>query len=213
MKKDSINNQNTVKIQDQRGFTLFVALIVSTLLLSIGLSLSNIVLKQLVFSTTGKESQVAFYAADSGAECALYWDRKDNTGATVLDGAFSTSSTDIIYCGTGDNTSNGEVAMFPKSIKPVTEDQATTTFYVDYRLNIDGEERFACAKVTVSKWIVEVTDGSGQTIPVQRTNIDSRGYNAKYTGLYGSLSSPDPDSNKCDTSNLRTIERAVRLTY
>lgn len=208
-----ISIKNKDKKGYQKGFTLFVALIVSTLLLSIGLSLSNIILKQLVFSTTGKESQIAFYAADSAAECALYWDRKDNTGATVSEGAFGTSSAQTIYCGTGGTNFVGEVAMYPKTIKPVTEDQATTTFYVDYKLNLDGEERFACAKVTVSKWIVTVTDGNGQTIPVQRTIVDSRGYNARYDGVYGVLGNSDPDSNKCDTSNLRTIERAVRLTY
>jgi Tfp pilus assembly protein PilX len=57
-----------------RGFTLLFAILVGSLLVGIGIAITNLALKQLSISSLGRESQLAFYAADSGAECALYWD-------------------------------------------------------------------------------------------------------------------------------------------
>ncbi len=58
----------------KKGVTLLLAVLVSSLLLSIGLAIFNITIKELLISGSGRESQFAFYAADTGAECALYWD-------------------------------------------------------------------------------------------------------------------------------------------
>ncbi|MDP3996838.1 MAG: pilus assembly PilX N-terminal domain-containing protein [bacterium] len=58
-----------------RGFTLLVALMTGVLLLSIGLAIMGISLKEVQLSASGRDSQFAFYAADSGMECALLWDR------------------------------------------------------------------------------------------------------------------------------------------
>jgi Tfp pilus assembly protein PilX len=58
----------------QRGFTLFYAVLVSSLLLAIGVAIFNITFKELILSSGARESVNAFYAADTGLECALYWD-------------------------------------------------------------------------------------------------------------------------------------------
>lgn len=194
----------------QSGFTLFIALIVSSLLLAIGFSLSTIILKQLVFSNSGKESQLAFYAADSGAECALYWDRKDVQGYTIAEGAFATS-TDFkdIFCGTGgpNTPATAQVGSFSKE-NSVDGLSATTTFYADYS-DLSNPTHKACAKVTVSKWF-----DLNNEIPVEHTRIDSRGYNVPLdTAGVGSDIDPSVGA-KCDFSNsTRVVERAVRLDY
>lgn len=59
-----------------RGFALLFAVMTASVLLSIGLSIFNISLKELILSTASRDSQVAFYAADSARECILYWDVK-----------------------------------------------------------------------------------------------------------------------------------------
>lgn len=46
----------------------------ASIILAVGVSIISIALKQLQISTVGRESQYAFYAANTGAECALYWD-------------------------------------------------------------------------------------------------------------------------------------------
>jgi Tfp pilus assembly protein PilX len=62
----------------QRGFTLLIAVVLTSVLLSVGLALLDIALKQVTLSSTARQSQYAFYAADSAMECALYWDQQMN---------------------------------------------------------------------------------------------------------------------------------------
>jgi len=66
-----------MKKDTQKGFTLFIAVVISSLLLLVVLSISNIALQETILSGAGRESQLAFYAADSGVECALFWDYRN----------------------------------------------------------------------------------------------------------------------------------------
>lgn len=61
-------------LQNRKGFTLLLASLVVAVVLAIGASIFAIAQKELILSSIGRDSQFAFYAADSGAECALYWD-------------------------------------------------------------------------------------------------------------------------------------------
>ena len=66
----SMNNVSSIKKQ---GFTLLYSLIISSLILATVLSIVNVALKQNNITGLSERSQVAFYAANSGMECALYW--------------------------------------------------------------------------------------------------------------------------------------------
>lgn len=67
-----------------RGFTLLLAALVASIVLALGSSIFSIAKKQVTLSSIGRDSQFAFYAADTGAECALYWDIKhDAFGASA----------------------------------------------------------------------------------------------------------------------------------
>lgn len=57
-----------------QGFTLLLAALIASIVLALGTSIFGIVQKELILSSIGRDSQFAFYAADTGAECALYWD-------------------------------------------------------------------------------------------------------------------------------------------
>jgi hypothetical protein len=57
-----------------RGFTLLIAALTASIVLSLGASIFSIAKKQLVLSSISRESQYAFYAADTAGECVLYWD-------------------------------------------------------------------------------------------------------------------------------------------
>lgn len=59
----------------KKGFVLLYAVLVVTVVLAVGLILINIITKQITLSIVGRNSQVAFYAADSGRDCIEYWDR------------------------------------------------------------------------------------------------------------------------------------------
>jgi hypothetical protein len=84
--------QKTTFKNSKSGFAILYSVLIASILLSIGLAIFNITIKELLFSSLGKESQLAFYAADTGVECALYWD------FASIEGAFSTSSSSSIEC-------------------------------------------------------------------------------------------------------------------
>lgn len=61
---------------NQRGFTLLIAIVLSSVALSLGLALLDLAYKQSILSSSAKQSQTAFYNADGALECALFWDQK-----------------------------------------------------------------------------------------------------------------------------------------
>src|SRR3990167_3653584 len=63
-------------MKNNKGFTLLVAIVTTSLLLLVSFVVVNVALKQLVLANASQESQYAFYAADSGTECAVYHDLK-----------------------------------------------------------------------------------------------------------------------------------------
>jgi Tfp pilus assembly protein PilX len=81
MQKITLKTKN-YPLKTKRGFTLMLAVLVGSLLLAIGLAIFNITLKELVLSSSARDSLYAFYAADTGIECALYWDLTANAFAT-----------------------------------------------------------------------------------------------------------------------------------
>ncbi len=68
-----------------RGFTLLIAVILSSVVLTIGLALLDLAYKQIILASTAKQSQIAFYAADSAVECALYYDQQHDAFNTNPD--------------------------------------------------------------------------------------------------------------------------------
>lgn len=63
---------------------MLMSVLIASILLALGYEIYNLAVKDVTLSSSGRESQFAFFAADTGVECALWAD-------TVLD-AFSTSS-------------------------------------------------------------------------------------------------------------------------
>lgn len=115
----------------QRGYTLLFAILLTSLVVAIGVSILSLARKELTLTTGARESQFAIYAADSALECAAYWDSF---------GAFATSSdtyTGYVFC-------DGHPIIAYQDYNPASG--ATTTFY----LLQDGGR---CAQVDVVKKI------------------------------------------------------------
>ncbi len=166
------------------GFTLLLAVLISSVLLTLGLAIFSITIRQLLLSTTARDSQFAFYAADAGAECALYWDLQHS--------AFSTTTSSNINCNyDGSNTSNQNMPVGGNSqVGGSGWDKPSTfalTFFPDSY----------CAVVSVTKH-----NAGTQASPIIQTTIDSRGYN------FGTKS-----STTCSSADPRRLERAVRVIY
>ena len=116
----------------KKGFTLFLSLVITGTLLLVATGIASIALKQAFLSTSGRESQVAFYAADTGLECALYWDVKNPTGFT----AFAPSTTSTISCNQDDDNPGNQWTVGGESVSIFT---------------INFEPDSSCAVVEVTK--------------------------------------------------------------
>lgn len=71
-----------------------MAMVITGTLLLIATGMVSLAVRQSLISASGRESQLAFYAADTGMECALYWDVNNPSGQS----AFSISTGSTISC-------------------------------------------------------------------------------------------------------------------
>ncbi len=126
-----INLKNNHKnFHYNKGFTLLYATLVISIVLSIALAIADISLKQFVLSSAGKESQVAFYNADSGIECAIYNDLKLSkfpTNQNEFDSLLSNNNTTGIKC-------NNDTSFIDRA--NTRYDPATGTTTVTYLINV-----------------------------------------------------------------------------
>ena len=143
------NSQFTIHNR-QKGFTLFIALIIMATLLLISTGIVALAVRESFLTAASQNSQYAFYAADTGIECAIYWDVKNSSGFT----AFATSTSSTINCNEDSANKNPHNPM-PNSVGGSSQSIFTITFL----------PQPYCAKVTVTK----PTDGS--------TKIESLGFN------------------------------------
>lgn len=92
-----------IHARPQRGFTLLVAIILSSVMLALALALLDVTYKQVLLSSTAKQSQFAFYAADSALECVLYYDQRFDAFGTNPNhvSTVSCNGQDISFTSTG----------------------------------------------------------------------------------------------------------------
>ncbi len=144
-----------LKNKNSNGFVILFAVVLSAIFLSITLGITNIALKEVKFGTSAKDTNDAFFAADTGTECALMNDKGVSSKFSV------TGPSQPLTCG---STPPPPVMGNPNGTGGVGT--ATYTFYI----NNLGSNGANCAKVTVLK--------DGNSIPPYvRTYITSKGYN------------------------------------
>lgn len=73
-----------IKLNKNSGFVLLFAVVISSIIFAIALGVTSIALKEVKFSSSAKGANDAFFAADTGAECALYWDYNLSIGDDFL---------------------------------------------------------------------------------------------------------------------------------
>lgn len=78
-----------------RGVVLLYAVLVASIILTLSLSLANIIYRQLVIAAIGKNSQRAYYAADIGRECYKLYRSWTHDDYGSKNGSFPPD----IYCG------------------------------------------------------------------------------------------------------------------
>lgn len=145
-----LKTKNLIPKTDSKGIALYIVISITAALILVSYGIVESALKQVTISSIGRDSQEAFYAADSGAECAIFWDVKNptNPGAS----AFATTTAQNISC--NNTTING---VGGPSNSPAT-----------FRLDFVTTSGTYCADVTVTK-------SYAGNLPT--TKIESKGYN------------------------------------
>lgn len=135
---------NTSERGARRGFTLLLAALVAAIVLSLGSSIFAIARKQVTLSSLGRDSQFAFYAADTAIECALYYDVRFAT--------FPTSDTSPT---SGTITCDGQETEWELTDPAPTAESAASTFVLTlFTLDENGDPQLSggnCAEVTITK--------------------------------------------------------------
>ncbi len=92
---------NTKQSSTESGFALLITLIVVGVVLSIGLTILDLSIKQVRLSTNAKDSEEAFHAANAGMECARYWRRVEadlmETGQSIDPECFGVSPDNLDF--------------------------------------------------------------------------------------------------------------------
>lgn len=60
-------------MEKNKGFVILYAVIITTVVLIVGVSLMNIMTKQLVLSSISRSAKISYYASLSGRACAEFW--------------------------------------------------------------------------------------------------------------------------------------------
>lgn len=123
------------KIQKNKGFVILFAVTLSVILLSIALGVANIALREIKFGTSAKDTNEAFFAADTGAECALINDK--STANVFVDGP---------SIGTPKECNSSPLVI-----------TSPTSLFWTLTVSGLGSAGQACAKVTVDKTIAGKT--------------------------------------------------------
>ena len=198
----SNTNCKNKKIREKapdRGAILLIAVTVSSLVLAIGLGILNITRKEIILSAYSKESGKAFYAADTGIECALFWDiNYAGANPSLVRSPFATSSvpslseSNDLACA-GQKFNNHANPNFQEWNISRDSAGATTTFkFSTWSTNYDSIDiDNPCVEVIIEKY----EENIGLPTPVIRTRISSIGYNT------------------CDESKKRRVSRGVRVRY
>jgi hypothetical protein len=172
------------KIKKQEGFVILFTILISAIILMIGAGIFSIATRETVLSSTAREAQAAFYAADAGTECALFLEGTGVFGSAqgigINNGGSGTvqttcGSTTPVVVGGG----NGDPFTFKMAIQNTITN--TTT----------------CASVTVID-VTNISGGSGG--PGRR--VISQGYNVC-----------NPATSSPDTTNPILVERDLDTTY
>lgn len=152
-----------------KGYTLLFAVLITSVVLSISVSVLNISRKEVILSGAARDSFSSVYMADGAIECAIAYDIK--LGKPV--------NTTSLNCGYGISSVSqdlqaGQVQKFTFHMSPAQQIQ-----------NIEsGDYSYPCAVVTVTRY----PEGH----PNYGTVIEARGYNAGWNPVSQSCSAVHP---------------------
>jgi hypothetical protein len=196
--------KNNMKSGNRAGYALLFAVLVAAVVLGVGVSILNIARKELLLTSSASQSQYAFYAADSGYECALYQDHYQNFFSTSTAANISGGTATTIACGVvSPNTSYSSKVSATRSPLVIGLGE-TDTFTFNVPISPTSSNG-ACAAISVVK--TSTIDGATGNVTAS-TTVQSDGFNVGWenpSGGTGDCNGPGPGTPK--------VDRALQANY
>ena len=154
------------------GFVILYAVIVAMVVSVVGISLMNIITKQLVLSSISRNAKISYYAALAGRDCAEFWYENQNsqnqTGESYFGGYVSDDETSEVVWKNPANLVEiscvGDISDNPISYEPDIQASRKVVSEFQFSWNINNQQ--VCSHVTVE---------TNSDCPI---SIFSEGYNA-----------------------------------
>jgi hypothetical protein len=202
----------------KRGVVLLITVVVASIVLTVGVGILNVILKEVILSSLNKGGRVAFFAADSGIECAMYWDTIDKVATSTHFKVGGYTDSFFPYGATTTGNFNGGNAPIPAgtwSSKGFCQNQTAQQVFVD---------NFGPADV--SSW------AGGSTMAVQNVSVVTTKFLLYTTGVVNSskpcalvqvVKTIDGENvqtqiisegfSSCTSSDIRRSTRGVNVQY
>ena len=146
-------------LQKQKGMIILITIVISSLMLALGTFIADIAVKEIRLSSSSRDSQKAFFAADAAAECAIFQDIRVKSFKTDMN---DTDAPTEISCHGKQNTI---------SVTLENANSAVSYFFVSFADDPADEDSSPYAKVEVTKY-----DIGGES---DKTTIRSYGHSRK----------------------------------
>jgi Tfp pilus assembly protein PilX len=147
------------RLKTKQGFVSLFAVLMSLVILAITIGISTVAFKENVLAFSAREGSYAFFAADTGLECALYHDSE---------GVFS----DLLNGISSPAVSNFDCADFAPATT-IPSGSSIVNFKIE-NLNMAGRDR--CVEVSVDK-DAQMPDPVTPGNFISATKIYSNGFN------------------------------------
>lgn len=69
----------------KQGFVIYYAVLVTSIVLTVSLLVADILTRQIIISSVGRNYEYAYYIAHAGRECAKYYDSQELFGTLLFD--------------------------------------------------------------------------------------------------------------------------------
>ncbi len=186
-----------MKDSQQKGFALLITIIVIGVVLTVGVSMLDITVKQLQLSSTSRDSELAFMAANAGVECTqasrLALDLVSGSIDTTVDfECMETSETVTAVTESVVGDSTPEIFRYSSEVDWVIDSQEVCTQYDMYLIDAATED--TDINYTFTGQALESKECDAGNIC---TVIFTRGFNNGCSNL----------------SDLRTVQRELTIDF
>lgn len=189
-----------IRTHTNKGFALLLALIVSSVVLAIGVSILRVSINQINLSATARESEFAFQAAHAGVDCMWYWRNQESVDYVSI---LSATPNPAVEC----------FGVAPlSSTKDVLQDNAGIGIAYAYSNTFQWGDPERCTSVDM--YVINAYSGD-MTIPFGNEAIGTNGNKTCNVGNICTIIVSDGYNRSCSevNSTIFSVQRELTVEF